>query len=195
MAILYKSSRFYHALMAIVYRKHRHEHFQAVAEWIPDGAKVLDVCCGDGRLTDYLPSSVDYRGLDQSPVMVNAGRQQGRDINEFDLRQDNLPQLQIIVCQVSLFQFHPKEKEVLARLFEAAQQRLIITESVFSLTQSRWSWISSIVAWGTRVDDMSDTHFRFTPETLAELFLPYKENLQHNAEICGGRDWIYILDK
>ena len=195
MTILYKSSSFYHALMAIVYGKNRHQHFQAVAEWVPDDAEVLDVCCADGKLKGYLSPSVHYKGVDHSPTFVKVGTQRGLDIRQFDLKTDPLPRCQVVVCQVSLFQFHPNVEAILAKLFDAAQQRLIISESVFSLTQSRWSWIAAIVAWGTRAEGTADSSFRFTPQTLAELFKPYEEDLRHRAEICDGRDWIYVLDK
>ncbi len=46
--------------------------------------------------------------------------------------------------------FYPDVDEVLGQLFGAALQRLIVSESVKSLTQSSWSGLSRIVAWSTR---------------------------------------------
>ena len=195
MAILYRSSRLYHTLMAVVYGSHRRERFQSVARWVSDGADVLDVCCGDGALADYLPASGSYRGLDQSPDFVQTARQRGRQVEGFDLRRNSLPSAQIVVCQVSLFQFHPDEETVLAKLFEAARERLIISESVLSLTQSRWSWLASFVGWGTHAQGMTDTRFRFTPESLRRLFQSYGPHIRHSSSVCGGRDWVYVLDK
>ncbi len=195
MTILYESSWFYRTLMTLVYRSHRRERFEAVSRWIPEGAEVLDVCCGDGTLSKYLQSSVGYKGLDQSTAFVSAAQNQGRPVEQFDLTQDKLPRAQIVVCQVSLFQFYPNIEAVLSQLFEAAEQRLIISESVLSLTQSRWSWIASIVAWGTDPNGMSNNHFRFNPESLKELFAPYDKHLVDSQEVCGGRDWVYVLDK
>lgn len=195
MAILYQSSRFYHTLMALVYRTHRHERFQAVSQWIPENAALLDVCCGDGSLTEYLPPSVRYHGLDQSSAFVSAGQKLGRRVEQFDLTQNKLPCSQIVVCQVSLFQFYPDVETVLSRLFEAAEQRLIISESVFSLTQSRWSWLASLVAWGTDPNGMSNSRFRFNEESLQKLFTPYRKHIRDAREVCGGRDWVYVLDK
>jgi SAM-dependent methyltransferase len=194
-ALLYKKSWFYHGAMALAYRAYRQERFRAVAHWVPDGAAVLDVCCGDGSLAKYLPSSIHYRGLDYNPAFVHAARRRGRQVEAFDLWRDPLPASQIVICQVSLFQFYPKVDTVLAHLFEAAGQRLIVSESVRSLTQSRWPWISSVVAWSMRMDGMATGRFRFTPEKLEILFEPYRPHMRHTGPICGGRDWLFVLDK
>ena len=46
----------------------------AIAEMIPDGARVLDVGCGDGALLEYLvrTKKVDGRGIELSQQNVNA---------------------------------------------------------------------------------------------------------------------------
>lgn len=195
MDILYKSSHLYHALMTLVYNKYRKERFQAVARYVPEDANVLDVCCGDGSLSTYLPPGATYRGLDYSQDFVKKAHQENRDVTRFNLREDPLPSAQIVICQVSLFQFYPDHEAILSKLFQAAEQRLIISESVFSLTQSKWKWIAAIVAWGTHANGMSNDSFRFSPQSLAELFKPYEANLHAADEVCGGRDWVYVLDK
>jgi SAM-dependent methyltransferase len=192
---LYKHPWIYHGLMAIVYRRHWHEHYQAVAQWIPGDKDVLDVCCGDGSLAAYLPASQAYRGLDFSPALVAEGQRLGRDVREFDLRTGTLPQADIVCIQVSLFQFHPDTPEILAKLYASARERLIVSESVFSLTQSRWKWIADFVGHGTEMPGMQDHRFRFSPETLAQIFQPYQEKIRYHGPVCGGRDWIYVVDK
>jgi SAM-dependent methyltransferase len=195
MAILYRHSWLFHSAMTFAYLTHRRERFQALACWVPEGAHVLDVCCGDGSFTEYLPSSVRYKGLDYSPAFVRAARRRGRQVELFDLRHGSLPASQIIVCQISLYQFYPEQAAVLARLFEAAEQRLIVSESVKSLAKSRWPWIASVGDWGLRVEGMIDSRFRFSPEDLEKLFHPYSAHIHQAGPICGGRDWLYVLDK
>lgn len=195
MAILYKHSWLFHSAMAFAYRTHRLERFRALARWVPEGAEVLDVCCGDGSLVEYLPSSVRYKGLDHSPAFVRAACRHGREVESFDLRRGSLPPAQIVICQISLYQFYPEEAVVLSRLLEAARQRLIVSESVKSLAKSRWPWIASLGAWGLRVDGMAESGFRFTPEGLKELFRPYSTHIRQAGPICGGRDWLFVLDK
>jgi SAM-dependent methyltransferase len=195
MAILYKHSWLFHSAMTCAYRTHRQERFRALAQWVPEGAHVLDVCCGDGSFSKHLAPSVRYRGLDHSPAFVRTARRHGRQVEIFDLRHDRLPPSQIVVCQISLYQFYPEEAAVLARLFEAAKQRLIISESVRSLAKSRWPWIASLGAWGLHVEGMTNSRFRFTPEGLEELFQPYRPYIGQAGVICGGRDWLFVLDK
>lgn len=181
--------------MALAYRTHKQERYQALARWVPKGGEVLDVCCGDGSFVKHLPPAVRYRGLDHSPAFVHTARRHGRQVEIFDLRRGSLPPSQIVVCQISLYQFYPEEAVVLSRLFEAAEQRLIVSESVRSLAKSRWPWIASLGAWGLRVDGMMDSGFRFTPEGLEKLFHPYRAHIQEARPICGGRDWLFVLDK
>ncbi len=195
MIVLYRSRMLYHGLMSMVYHVHRRERFAEVARWVPEGVELLDVCCGDGTLAAYLPGSVAYRGLDLSEAFVSAAQLRGRNVKPFNLMQEPLPRAQVVVCQVSLFQFHPRVDEILSRLFEAASERLIISESVKSFSQSQWPLLSSFVAWGTCVDGLNDGRFRFNPNTLQALFAPYARHLRHVAEVCGGRDWVYVLDR
>jgi SAM-dependent methyltransferase len=181
-------------MMATAYGNRRFERFREVAKWIPHQADVLDVCCGDGTLATYIPDS-HYHGLDQSSAFIKAGSKKGLNVSLFDLRNDKLPKSQVVVCQISMYQFHPDEEAVLKRLFEVAQDKLIISESVRSLAQSR----NPLGRWlGTRfmrTSDMSHSDFRFTPERLQKLFVPYQAYIEYSGSICNGRDWVYVLDK
>jgi Methionine biosynthesis protein MetW len=195
MTFLYKSSLLYHGLMTMVYHVHRRERFEEVARWVPRDAEVLDVCCGDGSLSSFLPASVGYRGLDESTAFIKAGTHRGRDLRHFNLMAEPLPVSQIVICQVSLFQFYPKVEEVVGRLFAAATERLIISESVKSFSQSKYALPKAICSWGTCVDGLNDGSFRFNATSLEALFAPYRPYLRHTAEVCAGRDWIYVFDK
>lgn len=195
MSILYKNSWFYHTMLAGAYGRRRWDRFRAVAEWIPEAASVVDVCSGDGTLAEHLPPSVNYRGLDRSPAMIRAGQKRGRRIESFNLRTDPLPEADVVVCQISLYQFHPDTETTVARMFAAASQRLIITESVRSLAQSAFPPLAVLGDWALRVEGMDDSRFRHTPESLEELFRPYGSQLRHQGPINGGRDWLFVLEK
>lgn len=194
MAFFYANTRVYHLLMAITYRHHRTERFRAVAEWVPDGAEVLDVCCGDGSLVDHLPRNVSYRGLDCSRAFLRTARRRGRPVERFDVCSESLPKSEVVICQVSLYQFYPLVDQMLARLFEAATQRLIVSESVWSLTRSKLPLVAPLIAWAMRANDLSDGYFRFTPEELDRLFAAYRSLLRYQASICGGLDRLFVLD-
>jgi hypothetical protein len=194
MSVLYQNSCLYHTVLAVAYGSRGQERFRAVAAWVPEGTTVLDVCSGDGTLAEHLPPSVRYHGLDRSPAFVRAGRHRGRRIDHFDLRTDQLPRAEIVICQISLYQFHPHTEATVKRLFDAAERRLIITESVRSLAQSRWTPLAALGDWALRVEGMSDSRFRRTPKSLHDLFRPYGPRLQHQGAIAGGRDWLYVLE-
>lgn len=195
MAVFYANSRVYHLLMAITYRHHRAERFRAVAEWVPEGAQVLDVCCGDGSLAEHLPPNVSYRGLDNSRAFLRTARRRGRPVERFDVCSESLPLSQVVICQVSLYQFYPLVDQMLARLFEAATQRLIVSESVWSLTRSNLPLVAPLIAWAMRANDLSDGYFRFTPEELDRLFAAYGQFRRYQGSICGGLDRLFVLDK
>jgi SAM-dependent methyltransferase len=195
MPLFYANSRFYHTLMGVTYWRHRGERFRAVAEWVPDGAEVLDVCCGDGALAEHLPPNARYRGLDRSGAFLRAARKRGRPVERFDVCSQSLPKAEVVICQVSLYQFYPQVDEMLARLFEAATQRLIVSESVWSLTRSKLPLVAPVIAWAMRANDWSDGYFRFKPEELDRLFAAYQPSLRHQGPICGGMDRLFVLDK
>jgi methionine biosynthesis protein MetW len=62
----------------------------AIAEMIPDGARVLDVGCGDGSLLEYLvrTKGVDGRGIELSQQNVNACVARGLAVVQGDADTD-----------------------------------------------------------------------------------------------------------
>lgn len=195
MVILYRFPLLYHGLMSTLYGADARARYEAVAGWVLKGTEVLDVCCGDGTLSVYLDRSIRYRGLDQSAAMVRRAQRLGRNVQRADLRTGPIPDTQIIVCQSSLYQFHPDEDAFLVRLLAATRQRLILSEPVQNLSQSRWPALRRLAAWATRAPGMDNSGFRFTPERLKILLAPYQELAHHVGAICNGREWLVVLDK
>lgn len=64
----------------------RHD-FAIIASWLPFGAKVLDLGCGDGTLLEYLKASLEIRGYGVEKDDKNwlAGMSRGINIIQMDL--------------------------------------------------------------------------------------------------------------
>jgi methionine biosynthesis protein MetW len=64
----------------------RHD-FAIIASWLPFGAKVLDLGCGDGALLQYLKASLEVRGYGVEKDDTNwlAGMARGINIIQMDL--------------------------------------------------------------------------------------------------------------
>ena len=69
---------------------HLRPDLAAIAEMIPDGARVLDVGCGDGALLEYLvrTKGVDGRGIELSQQNVNACVARGLAVVQGDADTD-----------------------------------------------------------------------------------------------------------
>ena len=70
--------------------KHLRPDLAAIAAMIPEGARVLDVGCGDGALLEYLvrTKNVDGRGIELSQQNVNACVARGLSVMQGDADAD-----------------------------------------------------------------------------------------------------------
>lgn len=90
---------------------------QLIANWIPEGSRVLDLGCGDGTLLDHLQShkGVTGYGLEIDPDNINACVAKGVNVVEQDLDAKGLAnfkhqQFDIAVMTQALQAFrHPDE--------------------------------------------------------------------------------------
>src|SRR5258708_38492656 len=75
---------------ARTYLARRAELVRTLGPPLVPGDTVLDLACGDGGLSDFLPQP-SYRGVDASPEMVEAAPRRGRDVVQADLNGDEPP--------------------------------------------------------------------------------------------------------
>lgn len=63
------------------------KNLEAIAAWVPNGARVLDLGCGDGRLLDLLHKRKGCRGygVDINDANVLACARRGVDVLQFNL--------------------------------------------------------------------------------------------------------------
>src|SRR6185437_9874195 len=117
--------------MRALYGRRYAARYRAIADLIPAGSSVLDLCCGPGTLHDrYLSrKGVDYTGLDVNARFVaRVTRRGGRGL-VWDLQEGRaLPPADSVVMLASLYQFLPDPAPVLLRMLRAARERVVVAE-------------------------------------------------------------------
>ena len=93
-SLVYRSALGYELLMRALYGRHYGARMRAVAEQVPEGASVLELCCGPGTL--YLrhlrERTSGYVGIDVNHRFVACLRRRGVDARRLDLAgEDPLP--------------------------------------------------------------------------------------------------------
>lgn len=193
-SLIYRSASVYKLVMGALYGRHHNGRLRAVAEQVPDGATVLELCCGPGSLyLRHLRARVgSYVGLDANPGFVAALQARGVDARLIDLTDGAqlLPHADVAIMQASLYHFLPDADEILQRMLSAAQRYVIISEPVRNLSSSTLPLIGTI---GRRAADpgVGGHADRFTEMTLDQLMAAYDVRAAFLAP--GGRDKVYVL--
>jgi SAM-dependent methyltransferase len=195
-SVIYRSAALYELIMRLLYGRHYRARMQAVADEVPDGASVLELCCGPGTL--YLRHLRDrtshYIGLDVNEGFVERLRRNGVDARRVDLSSDRepLPAADVAILQASLYHFLPRPEQVIERMLAAARQRVIVSEPVRNLASSG---IPVIGAVGRRAADPgTGAHAqRFNEQTLEALMDRYRARVLKAFPVPGGREKVYVL--
>jgi len=134
----------YQTAMRLLYGRSYRDRYERLAQIIPDGSSVVDLCCGDAYLYRRFLSqkSVSYLGLDINGGFVRWLQRRGIEAREFDVRSDEIPGGDIVLMQASLYQFIPSEKEILGAMIGAARRYVILVEPVRNLSSSASSFLS-----------------------------------------------------
>lgn len=192
----YSHPLLYQALIRFLYRKNFNERYQLVADQIPAGASVADVCAGDAYLYfHYLKQkSVSYIALDNSRNFGKWAVNQGVDYRNFNLFNDDIPVVDVVVMMGSLFQFKPSEKEVLQKMISSARHEVIITEPVSNLSSSH---IGLVARLANRLTTPFEVPSHYTGERFNEeqfvKFISSFHQLQKKELIAGGREMLAVF--
>jgi SAM-dependent methyltransferase len=192
--LIYRNIALYDLIMRLLYRRSYFARHEMVADFIPRGASVLDLCCGSALLyRGYLNrKSVKYLGLDSSPFFVEALNKRGIPALVWDLRSEKpLPRADYVVLQGGLLFFLPDPTAFIQRMLAAAENQVIIMEPIRNLSTSRFPLLAKVA---TRLSGggEDDAPSRFNEETLDRVFenLPVKQKFK----IPSGRDKVYVLE-
>ncbi len=195
-SLIYRSATGYELLMRGLYGRHYADRMRSVAEQVPSGSTVLELCCGPGTLyTRYLRERVSgYVGLDVNETFVTKLRAQGVDARVIDLAdpQAPLPGADVAIIHASLYHFLPGADALVDRMLAAAADRIIVAEPIRNLSSSRLPGVGLL---GRRAADpgVGGHEQRFTEATLDQLMAPYAGRVRSAFLIPGGREKVYVL--
>jgi len=186
---IYWTGHGYDLVMRALYGGEYHQTLAVVAAHIPDGASVVDVCCGTARLyRDFLRRrGCSYLGLDYNGDFVMHARHRGVDARWFNLLTDAVPGADMVVMCSSLYHFGDAADEILARLRRAARRAVILSEPVRNL--SSLPLVGGLVA---RLADpgVGEHTMRFDLQSFRALVLRHGGTLTHAP---GDRNALAVL--
>jgi len=105
-------------------RKRVWEEMEYLASKVPEGAKVLDIGCGNGRLLQVLPKNIRYLGVDLSSKLIRKARETYPDkrflTGDFlSLPYDKLGQEYDFIFAIAVFHHLPNKRTRLHFLTKA----------------------------------------------------------------------------
>jgi SAM-dependent methyltransferase len=196
MTPLYEQTLFYELVMAMLYGRHYAARYRVIADLIPSGATVLELCCGPGILFDrYLRSKVArYTGLDLSEPFVRRLRSRGGHGLVWNLRNGApLPIADCVVMQGSFCHFLPDARPIFNKMLRAARSKIIVAEPVRSVVSGKNRIAAEI---GRRFTDPGDGHsaYRWNEASLDQFFSSYASHIETSFLIPGGREKVFVVN-
>ncbi len=194
-SLIYRSSRGYELLMRALYGRHYEDRMRVVAEQVPQGASVLELCCGPGTLYFRYLTDHPYIGLDVNEGFVERLESRGVDARRVDLAGGDqpLPTTDVALIQASLYHFLPEAEAIVDRMLAAAKQRVIVAEPIRNLSSSRAPVIGSLGQRATDPGTGGHEH-RFNEAALDALMDRYAQRVIRAFLAPGGREKVYVLD-
>jgi SAM-dependent methyltransferase len=183
--------------MRALYGSAYHLRFEALAERIPEGGSVLDVCCGPATLFHrYLKQKgTSYTGLDINPAFIQRLSARGGTGLVWNLEEDRpLPRRQFVIMQSSLYHFLPDAAPIVERMLAAAEKQVLIAEPIRNVADSQSALLAFLARKLTNPGTGDQPH-RFNEARLDALLQPYRQRGQvlESGLIAGGREKLYIL--
>jgi SAM-dependent methyltransferase len=194
-SLVYRSATGYELVMRVLYGRHYGARMRLVADEVPEGASVLELCCGPGTLYRKVlhGRTGAYIGLDLNDRFVTRLRRLGIDARRVDVAAaEPLPTADVVIMQASLYHFLPRPETIIDRMLAAAGDRVIIAEPVRNLASSTVPIVSAVAR---RAADPGAGSYgsRFTAGTLRALMSRYGDRITSSFTIPGGREQVYVL--
>ncbi len=194
--LVYRSALGYELVMRALYGRHYGDRLRAVAEQVPPGASVLELCPGPGALyARHLRHRAGaYTALEMNERFVARLRGLGANALVRDLGQaSELPAADVVVMQASLYHFLPDAGAIVDRMVAAARRRVIIAEPVRNLATSAIPLVSALSRLSTNAGAGGHEQ-RFDEDSLDHLMARYADVTVAAFPIHGGREKVFVLD-
>jgi len=94
--------------------------------------------------------------------------------------------------QGSLYHFLPDPAPIVERMLEAAARRVIISEPIRNLSQSRLPGVAALAAFASDAGYGAQPN-RFDEATLDRFFEAYSERIVESSLVARGREKLYVL--
>jgi hypothetical protein len=194
--LVYRSALGYELVMRALYGRHYADRLRAVAEHVPPGASVLELCPGPGALyvRHLRRRGGAYTAIDVNVRFVARLRRLGAHALVRDLGQGaDLPGADVVIMQASLYHFLPDADAMVDRMVAAARQRVIVAEPIRNLSTSAIPLLGSLSRRST--DAGAGGHEqRFDEESFDDLMARYADVTIAAFPIHGGREKVFVLD-
>lgn len=191
---IYWSPAIYRAVMRGLYGAQLEERYRAVDRLIPDGARVVELCCGCGYLYEHYlrQRRIDYLGLDLLPAMMSRLRKLGAHVEAIDVATGVVPAGDYVIMLGSLYHFHPQEACILRKM--AASGTGIVLEPTQNLSQSNNRMIrflarSMSFISGTRSD------YRLTSDRMDEVIAEAGVRILSTSEVLNGQYRLTLFER
>jgi SAM-dependent methyltransferase len=181
--------------MRLLYGRHYAARQRAIADLIPAGSSVLELCCGPGTLyrRHLARKRVDYLGLDINDGFLRRVRRSGADAREWDVRSaDPLPPADFVVMQASLYHFMDDPRPLIERMRAAARRQLILAEPVHNVARQPGP-VGAVVARLTDPGTGPQPN-RYDESSLDRVFEPFASLVRERTLLPGGREKVYVLE-
>ncbi len=196
-SLIYQNALLYEALMLVLYGPGYFARYREIADLIPEGSTVTDLCCGPATLyhRHLKAKNVRYTGLDINARFTEDLSAKGGRGMQWDMAQHKpFPPADYLVMQASLYHFLPDPRPIVEYMLAAANRQVIIAEPVRNLTDSP----NPLLAWMGRTftnPGTGEQAHRFNESLLDRLFEPYAHAgyVESSRLIAGGREKLYIL--
>ncbi|CAN5895339.1 hypothetical protein BH11MYX2_BH11MYX2_32960 [soil metagenome] len=194
---IYWSPWIYRLTMRILYGDAEKLREEVVAQVVPKGASVLELCCGPGRLGLLLTKkNCEYMGLDCNSSFVAHAQKAGLNVQKSILPPlPSVPDFDYVVVVASLYHFKSQAELFVDSLWAKARKGLIIREPI----KNRSAHPNRLISTMSRImshPGVGDLPERFSELEVDRLLSRYRENRNSYSKLVSdGPDKLYVLYK